>query len=255
MLDLSNNKLRGSIPSNINNLDGFKVDDNSNESSYGTKFTLNQSVVLTNQGSSRTYPYVLMTMTYFDLSTNALVGAIPPTLVELVSLKYLNISNNLIGGEIPDTIGTNMSALISFDISRNNFTGTIPSTFTHLQSLATFNVSSNNLQGAIPASTQFSTFTSACYLPGNDGLCGTIINRSCSQGSTNRSHEHDSTREQFFKAYVSRSGFEVGTAIGFCSTLLVIISWSPARKFVFRKPSRIKKVQPSHYGLFKPLYP
>ena len=255
VLDLSNNKLGGSIPSNINNLDGFKVDDNSNESSYGTKFTLNQSVVLTNQGSLRTYPYVLMTMTYFDLSTNALVGTIPPTLVELVSLKYLNISNNSIKGEIPDTIGTNMSALISFDISRNNFTGTIPSTFTHLQSLATFNVSSNNLQGAIPASTQFSTFTSACYLPGNDGLCGSIVNRSCALGATNQS-EQNATQKQFFKDYdiVSWSGFEVGIAIGFCFMLLFIFSWSPAQNFVFRKSSRIKKVQPSHYGLYRPWY-
>jgi hypothetical protein len=211
-------------------------------------------LVLISQGSTRTYSYVLVTMTYFDLSTNALDGTIPPTLVELVSLKYLNISNNLIGGEIPNAIGTKMSALISFDISRNNLTGTIPSTFTHLQSLATFNVSSNNLQGAIPTSTQFSTFTSACYLPGNDGLCGNIINRSCSQGATNQSHERNSTRERDFKAYMSWSGFEVGIALGFFSTLIFIVSWSPAQNFVFRKSLRIKKVQPSQYGLFKPLY-
>ena len=246
VLDLSHNKLGGSISSNINNLDGFKVVDNSIESI--------DPVTLTIQGVLRsTFP---SGFTFFDISTNVLVGTIPPTLAELVNLQFLNISNNLIGGEIPDAIGTNMSKLISLDISRNNLLGTIPSTFTHLQSLATFNVSSNNLQGVIPTSTQLLTFTNASFLPGNDGLCGSIVNRSCSQGATNQSHEHNPTREQSFKDHdlVSWSGFEVGVAVGFCSMLLVIISWSPTRNFVFRKSSRIKKVQPSHYGLFRPWY-
>ena len=252
VLDLSNNKLGGSIPSNINNLDGFKVVDNSSAScTYDPDFPW--TMVLIIQGIRTLVPVCLIT--FFDISTNALVGTIPPALAELVSLQFLNISNNLIGGDIPDAIGTNMSKLISFDISRNNLSGTIPSSFTHLQSLSTFNVSSNNLQGAIPTSTQFSTFTSACYLPGNDGLCGSIVNRSCSLGATNQS-EQNATQKQFFKDYdiVSWSGFEVGIAIGFCFMLLFIFSWSPAQNFVFRKSSRIKKVQPSHYGLYRPWY-
>ena len=255
VLDLSNNKLGGSIPSNINNLDGFKVVDNSIESSNYDPYSISQlRMSLTLQGVTKRVPAIRFT--FFDISTNVLVGTIPPTLAELVNLQFLNISNNLIGGEIPDAIGTNMSKLISLDISRNNLSGPIPSTFTHLQSLATFNVSSNNLQGSIPTSTQMLTFTNASFFPGNDGLCGSIVNRSCSQGATNQSHQHNPTQEWFSKDrdVVSWSGFEVGITIGFCSTLLFIVSWSPAQNFVFRKSSRIKKVQPSHYGLFKPLY-
>ena len=256
VLDLSHNKLEGSIPSNINNLDGFKVVDNSIESSNYDPYSIDVSVTLTVQGVTRSV--LASGITFFDISTNALVGTIPPTLAELVNLQFLNISNNLIGGKIPHAIGTNMSKLISLDISRNNLSGFIPYTFTHLQSLATFNVSSNNLYGPIPTSTQLLTFTNASFFPGNDGLCGSIVNRSCFQGATNQSQEDNPgpTQEQSFKDHdlVSWGGFEVGIAIGFCSMLLVIVSWRPTQNFVFRKSSRIKKVQPSHYGLFRPWY-
>jgi Leucine-rich repeat (LRR) protein len=251
VLDLSYNNLEGSIPSHVDGLAGFKGTNTSAQSTSGA-FTLDQTVNLTKgQGISLTYPYILQTMTYFDLSSNNLVGGIPEALAQLVGLKYLILSNNNLAGEIPYDLGTNLTGLETLDLSNNNLNGTIPYSLALLQYLSSFNVSSNNLEGAIPTTAHFDTFDNTSYLPGNPGLCGSVINRSCNKGTPPSQGEWNvSTQGKFFEDEVSVTGFEIGVAMGFFSTVFMIVSWRPARSLILTSQSR-KKVDPRNYGAFK----
>ena len=251
VLDLSYNNLEGSILSHVDGLDGFKGT-NTSAQSTSKAFTLDQPVNLTKeQGISLTYTYILKTMTYFDLSSNNLVGGIPEALAQLVGLKYLILSNNKLEGEIPYDLGTNLTGLETLDLSNNNLTGTIPYSLALLQYLSSFNVSSNNLQGAIPTTAHFDTFDNTSYLPGNPGLCGSVINRSCNIGTPPSQGERNvSTQGKFFEDEVSVTGFEIGIAIGFFSMVFMIASWRPARSLILTLQSR-KKVDPRNYGAFE----
>jgi Leucine-rich repeat (LRR) protein len=251
VLDLSYNNLEGSIPSHVDGLAGFKGTNTSAQSTSGA-FTLDQTVNLTKgQGISLTYTYILKTMTYFDLSSNNLVGGIPEALAQLVGLKYLILSNNNLAGEIPYDLGTNLTGLETLDLSNNNLNGTIPYSLALLQYLSSFNVSSNNLEGAIPTTAHFDTFDNTSYLPGNPGLCGSVINRSCNKGTPPSQGEWNvSTQGKFFEDEVSVTGFEIGVAMGFFSTVFMIVSWRPARSLILTSQSR-KKVEPKNYGAFE----
>ncbi|KAJ7516645.1 hypothetical protein O6H91_22G065800 [Diphasiastrum complanatum] len=254
VLVLSHNYLQGPIPQNLADLDGFKVTSNSSASKSGA-FTLNQRVNLTLRGESQEYAYVLVTTTYFDLSSNALTGEIPQDLGKLIALRYLTLSNNRLEGEIPPNFGS-LWELETLDQSQNNLTGTIPSGLAHISSLSNFNVSFNNLQGLIPADGfgQFSTFDASSFLPGNPGLCGDVIKRACisppQQLQPLNLSQKDDPWTHFTNA-ISIPGFWVGMTIGFCSVIFVFISWAPARSFVFHPKKRLAGGVHSHYGAYK----
>ncbi|XP_023752975.2 receptor-like protein 9DC3 [Lactuca sativa] len=86
ILDLSNNKFDGEIPSVIGYLTSLKVLDLSHNSLTGR------------------IPYVLGNLSeieYLDLSWNKLNGEIPRSLAELKFLRFLNLSQNHLMGRIP----------------------------------------------------------------------------------------------------------------------------------------------------------
>jgi RHS repeat-associated protein len=120
-------------------------------------------------------------ITGVNLPTNNLVGSIPSTLSQLVSLKCLDFSGNQISGNLPDlsnmvnmtsvalsttasyTAGpipawiNSMPALITLNLSSTNRTGTIPTTIGSLVNLQTLKLSNNQLTGSIP--TQIGSLT------------------------------------------------------------------------------------------------
>ncbi|KMT15731.1 hypothetical protein BVRB_3g057110 [Beta vulgaris subsp. vulgaris] len=85
-IDLSNNKLKGEIPSQVAILKGLKS---------------------------------------LNLSGNNLAGSITPRIGELTSLEILDLSNNHLSGEIPTSLA-NLNSLSNLDLSNNNFSGEIP---------------------------------------------------------------------------------------------------------------------------------
>ncbi|KAL5212795.1 hypothetical protein ABZP36_023642 [Zizania latifolia] len=83
------------------------------------------------------------------LNDNSLEGTIPNALTNCSNLRKLNLSKNHLSGAIPPKIGS-LSNLKYFDISCNNLTGSIPSTFSNLTQLYFINLFLNQLEGNIP---------------------------------------------------------------------------------------------------------
>ncbi|KAG0619326.1 hypothetical protein M758_4G131600 [Ceratodon purpureus] len=245
MLDLSRNRLTGTIPQDFRNLSGFKVQpdaDQSEDSSIvgGGGFYLPDYFNYLASSLNVSFDFgMYKAATTMDLSSNALQGGLPQEIADLVGIKYLNLSNNNFDGEIWSDI-QNLKALETLDLSRNNLSGRIPSTIS--SSVNQYNVSFNNLDGPIPSGGQFDTFTDiSIYLPGNPRLCGAIIHRPCDKvPDTQTFHISD---------FISIPGFGIGVAGGFCTVLVTILVWAPARLFIFRPAG--KRKEPSAYGLFK----
>ncbi|KAM3392861.1 hypothetical protein ACQJBY_013811 [Aegilops geniculata] len=197
IIDISHNKLSGSVPRCIGGIpfqdpeleanpfywpttsisyfgEGGGVSDVT-DLSYNSHYEL-QGFTFTTKGIPRTYGRnFFMSMSGIDLSANMLSGEIPMEMGNLSHIKSLNLSNNLFTGSIPATFA-NLSEIESLDLSENRLSGSVPWQLTRLSSLAVFSVAYNNLSGCLPASGQFSTFDMDSY-KGNNNL------RSCTSSS------------------------------------------------------------------------
>ncbi|KAJ6881272.1 receptor-like protein 9DC3 [Populus alba x Populus x berolinensis] len=111
-LDLSNNHLRGPIPSSI-----FKQEN---------------------------------LITLILASNNKLTGEISSSICKLSYLQVLDLSNNSLTGSTPLCLGNFSSMLSVLHLGMNNLQGTIPSTFSKDNSLEYLNLNGNELEGKIP---------------------------------------------------------------------------------------------------------
>jgi hypothetical protein len=84
-----------------------------------------------------------------DLSSNELVGTIPPELGNMTSLTVLDLSHNRLGSSIPSTLG-NLVNLEELLLDANMFGGEIPSTLTQLTRLRYLSVRYNILTASDP---------------------------------------------------------------------------------------------------------
>ena len=92
-----------------------------------------------------------------DLSDNKLSGLIPQNLgfwgfqdIEYYNLKTLDLSGNKLNGEMPVELG-GLTKLISLDLSRNDLSGEIPPSLRRLTKLRKLDLYDNDLSGFIPA--------------------------------------------------------------------------------------------------------
>mmetsp|Transcript_18131 Transcript_18131/g.28028 ORF Transcript_18131/g.28028 Transcript_18131/m.28028 type:complete len:777 (-) Transcript_18131:173-2503(-) len=111
-LDLSNQQVNGSIPSEIS---------------------------------------LLTTLEHLLLSENSMGGSIPPEIRSLTNLKILDIQSNKFTGKIPDEIGE-LIKLTHLDLSYNDFHGSIPDSIGELKYLRYLVIESCTLNGTIPHS-------------------------------------------------------------------------------------------------------
>ncbi|XP_027939728.1 receptor-like protein EIX1 [Vigna unguiculata] len=197
-LDLSQNKLVGSIPPcvcNVSSMDGERR-------IRHFRFTFD----LFWKGRELGYRDIGL-LRNLDLSSNNLSGEIPTELFGLTQLLFLNLSRNHLKGKIPIKIG-GMKNLESLDLSNNHLSGTIPRTISNLTFLSYLNLSYNDFSGEIPLGTQLESFDAWSYV-GNPKLCGLPLPKNCSNTHQRvGSGANNSQNESLYLGMVG--GFVVG---------------------------------------------
>ncbi|CAI0396733.1 unnamed protein product [Linum tenue] len=135
-LVLLNNSLSGGIPSEIGRLrrlQELRLSENSLEGEIPSNIS----------GCSA--------LTIFTVSRNKLVGQLPWQLGSLSKLQYFAGVYNNLTGSIPHSFG-NMSSLMRFHAAYNQLSGSIPDSLGQLKSVLSLALMYNNLHGEIPAS-------------------------------------------------------------------------------------------------------
>ncbi|EEF39415.1 receptor protein kinase, putative [Ricinus communis] len=133
-LNFSNNSFYGSIPPTVANLSKLNILDLSVNKISGS---IPQEIGM------------LRSLTYIDLSNNFLNGSLPPSIGNLTQLPILYIHMCELSGSIPDEIGLMRSA-IDIDLSTNYLTGTVPTSIGNLTKLEYLHLNQNQLSGSIP---------------------------------------------------------------------------------------------------------
>ncbi|KAF8041839.1 hypothetical protein BT93_A0437 [Corymbia citriodora subsp. variegata] len=234
IIDLSSNDFGGTLPmSLLTSLEAMKANVDSNLLQYQfhdfigiDDLYYKDTMRATLKGLQLEFVKILTVFTLIDFSSNKLEGQIPDTLKDLKALYVLNLSHNAISGSIPFVLG-NMDQLESLDLSRNHLKGTIPAQLANLHFLSLLNLSNNQLVGNIPTSGQFLTFSKSSF-EGNLGLCGLLLNKSCSisknriEEATDDGDNDDSEKKWFYM------GILLGFVVGFwivCGPLVFMRSW------------------------------
>ncbi|GFZ21191.1 receptor like protein 7 [Actinidia rufa] len=129
-LDLSNNKIHGTVPEWITGKTSLSYLNLSNNFLTSIeRFPLGEK------------------LENLDLHSNLLEGPLP---IPPPSTRYFSISQNKLSGEIPSSI-CNAKVLVILDLSHNNFSSAIPSCLGNFSEfLSILNLKSNAFHGAIP---------------------------------------------------------------------------------------------------------
>ncbi|TYH00304.1 hypothetical protein ES288_A10G264500v1 [Gossypium darwinii] len=160
-LNLSNNILEGNIPPCLGSLDfDFYLDLSHNQLSGGIPEKLAKCDELVflglsnNRLSGKISPTIfsLQKLNFLYLDGNNFDGRLPSidiTIVRLSPLMVMDLSNNSLSGELPRWM-SNLSKLVALSLSNNQLEGSIPRDFCHIDGLKTLDVSENQLTGEIP---------------------------------------------------------------------------------------------------------
>nr|GMC97067.1 Leucine-rich repeat protein [Ipomoea batatas] len=157
-LDLSNNKLAGTFPTDVleaTNLTYLDLRFNMLTGPVHPQvFTLDlDALFLNNNFFSGPLPDNLGSTPVFflTLANNLFSGQIPPSIGNASFLREVLFLNNKLTGCLPYQIGLLKNSTV-FDASINQLTGPIPQSFGCLENLEILNLTSNHLYGAVPES-------------------------------------------------------------------------------------------------------
>ncbi|KAH7568175.1 hypothetical protein JRO89_XS07G0252600 [Xanthoceras sorbifolium] len=178
-LDLSYNKLSGSIPPDLLSQPNLQTVDMSFNLLKGTiPKDISSSLVRLRLGSnslSREIPSLTCgKLTYLELENNSFSGMIPHQLGSCQNLTLLNLSHNKLKGPLSGQVA-NLRHLQLMKLEFNKLNGEIPTQFWQLQVFYVLNISYNSLTGSIPSSISYLQTLTNLYLQGNN-LSGTIPN-------------------------------------------------------------------------------
>ena len=182
IIDLSLNKLRGAIPSELGTLAsltrlGLAVNQltGSIPPELGSLTNL-ETLNLSSNGLSGAIPSELGSLVNLKdlyLFRNQLSGSIPPELGNLTNLEVLKLSSNQLRGAIPSELGK-LTKLEVLDLESNQLSGEVPSELGRLTDLRTLNLENNNLTGTIPSELTGLTRLRELYLGGSNQWSGCI---------------------------------------------------------------------------------
>lgn len=156
-LDLSDNELKGTIPSELGNLTYLE----------GLYLSENQL-----SGAIPSALGLLSSLTRLFLWGNELTGHIPPELGRLANLETLHLGDNELSGAIPVEL-TNLTNLKELGLYSNELTGVIPAELGALTNLKWLSLTANRLSGPIPPTLDSLTNLTDLYL-GQNELSGII---------------------------------------------------------------------------------
>ena len=166
VLDLSeNNDITGALPpelGNLSNLVELNLADQTGQSDRTQALTGGIPRELGN----------LTNLLSLNLSWHQLSGDIPSELGNLANLQTLSLAGNSLSGEIPPELG-GLAHLRSLRLNHNDLRGGIPTEMGQLSDLRALFLSSNSLDGAIPAELGDLASLEDLYL-GNNALSGAI---------------------------------------------------------------------------------
>ncbi len=157
-LNLENNNLDGSLPSEIGDLTALRgMILGSNELKGGLPAELGsltelEALILRDNDFSGSIPVELGNLTKLfelNLGINGLTGSIPTELGALTMLETLNLNSNDVTGEIPANL-SGLTNLIELGLGSNNLSGPIPDELSALVNLERLDFSQNDLSGQIP---------------------------------------------------------------------------------------------------------
>ena len=158
-LDLNDNQLSGTIPTQLGNLANLKELLLTRNQLTGTipaelaSLTGLEILALGGNQLTGTIPTWLGNLANLEelyLWENELTGTIPPELGSLSNLELLSLSSNQLTGEIPPELG-NLANLEELYLWENELTGTIPPELGSLSNLELLDLSDNQLSGQISA--------------------------------------------------------------------------------------------------------
>ncbi|XP_024317065.1 receptor-like protein kinase isoform X1 [Brachypodium distachyon] len=162
-LCLSNNNFVGAIPCELYGLpriDWLDLSNNQLTNPDPTKCSHMSimhlsSLILRGNKLNGTFPSFILNNTFVMLSAlvlsdNAFSGSIPKGLGNLTNLKYMDLSWNQFSGVIPMELGK-LGSLQTMDLSWNMLSGGLPQSFSAMHRIKKFNVGNNlHLSGNLP---------------------------------------------------------------------------------------------------------
>lgn len=160
MLNLSGQKLSGSISPHIGNLSfltKLRLQNNSFHheipSQIGRLHRLRKIVLHRNSLTGQIPKNIsaCLKLLGMDLSRNQLSGEVPPEMGSLVKLQILYLEYNHLTGSVPSSIG-NLSSLEQLDVSYNYLGGSLPGTLGQLTKVTALDFFGNQLSGMVPPS-------------------------------------------------------------------------------------------------------
>ncbi|CAL4982102.1 unnamed protein product [Urochloa decumbens] len=155
-VDMSKNRLSGTLPTNLEMMAAYMIDLSSNRIAGPVpRFPRNISYIdLSRNNLSGTLPdFTALELGIYAIYNNSISGSIPSSLCLVQSLHILDLSGNILSGEVPTCKGDfgPFKYMAALNLNSNNLSGVFPSSLQMSQELVFLDLAYNRFSGNLPA--------------------------------------------------------------------------------------------------------